>query len=199
MGMIERFKRLVRTSIADLTAASADPELALSDIARDIDLGRGELAAAIEENEARRRHLSDRLAEIRRSEAEWTDQASRALAAGEDPTARAALRQRRHVRTEAAALEARVAEAEQALAALRKNRAELERKLMAVRLEQTRISARLRQDESETLAAEVAGREERPKRRRGRREAPESFSEFEEELIVEAELEALKRRLKPSD
>jgi phage shock protein A len=219
MRSLERFKRLVRTSISGLAAGAADPELALADLADKIALARGEILAAIEAAEGRRRAFHDRLAELRRFEAECTAEAEQALADGDEDQVREALRRRQRLRKDAGDAEALVAEAEFALAGLRRDQADLEQKLKNIRLEQSRLALRLRQGETEqdaagamsglTEPADTCGREEpqksprkdpgRKRRREDSAEPKPPYSEFEEELILEAEIEALKRRSRKTE
>ncbi len=184
MNTFSRIKRIIQAAIGDIVEKARDPELELAQYVEDVELRLGEVRAERKEVEARRAHLAVQAAEYRRSAEEWMAKTEAAAARDEDDLAREALRRHHVARRELASYEERLAEADAALAPLRRDEEELEEKLKEAREEQRRLSMKLRRAEAERESAAAltgAGR-------------PTTAKDRVREKIMDAEAESEARR-----
>ena len=221
MGIFRRVTDIISANLNDLVDRLEDPEKGLRQAIREmeetIDKATGAAAKAI----AGERLLAKELAEHERLEGEWLQRAEQAVKAGDDELARQSLRRKHEHEKLANALDDQALMAQETcqrlrrqVEAMRAKLAEAKRKLATLgarstvaharkRLETVGVAGRLRTDafsrfdrmrekvelaeaEADALVALHAGEEETVKL---------EFEATEEELSIQAELAALKKKV----
>ncbi len=158
MSMLKRLGRILEATVGDLIDRARDPELELARFVDDVEMSLGEVRAALEEANLRRGRLAEQAAQCTDAVGRWMSKAEQAAARDEDDLAKEALAQHHEALEEAEGCEERLAEAELAVATLRRDEAALEEKLQEARLERKRLSAKLRRaEEGKRASAALTG------------------------------------------
>ncbi|WP_294195554.1 phage shock protein PspA [uncultured Sphingomonas sp.] len=216
MGIFSRTRDIVAANMAELLDRADDPakmvRIIISEMEDTLVEVRASAARTIADQKEMRRHIA-KLAEL---EASWTEKAELALSKDREDLAKAALVERRKAADMGAQLSEEVAGLESALRSSEEDIAKLQSKLrearakqnaIATRLESANTKARLREMWNGPRTHEAFSRFETLERRadeaEGRAEAmgltprtlEDEFNELRSSDKIDAELEALKKRL----
>lgn len=216
MGIFSRTRDIVAANMAELLDRADDPakmvRIIIAEMEDTLVEVRASAARTIADQKEMRRHIA-KLAEL---EASWTEKAELALSKDREDLAKAALVERRKAADMGAQLREEVAGLDEALRSSEEDIAKLQNKLrearakqnaIATRLESANTKARLREMWNGPKTHEAFSRFEVLERRadeaEGRAEAmgltprslEDEFNELRSSDKIDAELEALKKRL----
>ncbi|MEH3121021.1 MAG: phage shock protein PspA [Sphingomonas phyllosphaerae] len=216
MGIFSRTRDIVAANMAELLDRADDPakmvRIIIAEMEDTLVEVRASAARTIADQKEMRRHIA-KLAEL---EASWTEKAELALSKDREDLAKAALVERRKAADMGAQLREEVAGLDEALRSSEEDIAKLQNKLrearakqnaIATRLESANTKARLREMWNGPKTHEAFSRFEILERRadeaEGRAEAmgltprslEDEFNELRSSDKIDAELEALKKRL----
>ncbi|VXC62713.1 phage shock protein PspA [Sphingomonas sp. 8AM] len=220
MGIFSRTRDIVAANMAELLDRADDPakmvRIIIAEMEDTLVEVRASAARTIADQKEMRRHIA-KLAEL---EASWTEKAELALSKSREDLAKAALIERRKAADMGAQLREEVTGLDEALRSSEEDIAKLQNKLrearakqnaIATRLESANTKARLREMWNGPKTHEAFSRFEILERRadeaEGRAEAmgltprslEDEFNELRSNDKIDAELEALKKRLNKED
>ena len=213
MGTFSRISNVVRAEVDEVLNQVEDPKKMVRQMIRDMEDALDDAVVAVAQAMANEKLLARRIAEKREESALWTRKAEAAMDAGEEELARKALFQKVAVDEAANTLQKAREEAEEVTAMLKQRLAELTAKLASARARQSTLAIRrqvvqeLRQDarveaydrfvrdvacEEATaeIYAEMMGSDDA--------QLQAEFDQLERKQRVEAEIQALKEKVKQS-
>ncbi len=221
MGIFSRFSDIINSNINTLLDKAEDPEKIIRLVIQEMEDTLVEVRSNAARTIAEQKTLRRRLARIREEAAEWQRKAELAIRKGRDDLARAALTEKSTLERAAAAMEEEMGEVEEQIAHLNDDIARLQAKLEDARARQKGLAMRqktvasrlktrdtLADDRINSALSRFEGLEQKIDHLEGRVEAhdlgqgrrlDEEFEALEKDEHVEAELEALKRRLQTDD
>jgi phage shock protein A len=217
MGIFTRFSDIINSNINALLEKAEDPEKMVRLIIQEMEDTLVEVRSAAARAIADRKQLDRRLNEARREGDDWSRKAELAVRKGRDDLARAALTERARAEQRVGTLEEQCAQVEDALGRLNDDMARLQEKLadaktrqkamvmrhrtaghqleMRRQIHETKIDdALVRFEQFERKLEDVEGRVESYDLGQ-RKDLGREFASLEAEESVEAELDALKRRV----
>ena len=216
MGIFSRTRDIVAANMAELLDRADDPAKMVRIIIAEMEDTLVEVRASAARTIADQKELRRHIAKLAELEASWTEKAELALSKNREDLAKAALVERRKAADMGAQLSEEVAGLENALRSSEEDIAKLQSKLrearakqnaIATRLESANTKARLREMWNGPRTPEAFSRFETLERRadeaEGRAEAmgltprtlEDEFNELRSSDKIDAELEALKKRM----
>ncbi|MDR6787778.1 phage shock protein A [Sphingomonas sp. BE138] len=216
MGIFSRTRDIVAANMAELLDRADDPAKMVRIIIAEMEDTLVEVRASAARTIADQKELRRHIAKLAELEASWTEKAELALSKNREDLAKAALVERRKAADMGAQLSEEVAGLENALRSSEEDIAKLQSKLrearakqnaIATRLESANTKARLREMWNGPRTHEAFSRFETLERRadeaEGRAEAmgltprtlEDEFNELRSSDKIDAELEALKKRM----
>lgn len=221
MGVFKRIADIVTANINDLIDKAEDPEKMAKQIIREMEESIGEVRGQVASAMAAEHQLAAQLASAKAEAADWEKRAVRAVEMDRDELAKQALLKRRDADRVARAAEPQLTKSREAVELLREQLRVLEDRIMFARRKRDTIIARQRMAEASNRVTRTVGRfskaadhlsrmsgiEDRVNSMEARMTAEmtllsesvsleEQFEKLEEERTVEAELAALKQRVR---
>ena len=211
MGAISRISNVVRAEVDEVLNQVEDPKKMVRQMIRDMEDALDDAVVAVAQAMANEKLLARRIAQKREESALWTRKAEAAMDAGEEELARKALFQKVAVDEAANTLQKAREEAEEVTAMLKQRLAELKAKLASARARQSTLAIRrqvvqeLRQDARveayDRFVRDVAHEEATAEiyaEMADDAQLQEEFDQLERKQRVEAEIQALKEKVKQS-
>lgn len=221
MGVFKRIADIVTANVNDLIDKAEDPEKMAKQIIREMEESIGEVRAQVAQAMAAEHQLSAQLSAAKAEAEDWERRAIRAVELDRDDLARQALLKRRDAERVVRGAEPQLVKAREATELLREQLRVLEDRIMFARRKRDTIIARQRMAEASSKVSRTVGRfskaadhlsrmsgiEDRVDAMEARMTAEmtllsestpleEQFEKLEEEHTVDAELAALKERLR---
>ncbi|MBC7287853.1 MAG: PspA/IM30 family protein [Armatimonadetes bacterium] len=221
MGLLQRLRRIISANINALLERAEDPRRMLDELIREMEGAvrdtQDNAAKAIAGLQALHRKREEQEELVRR----WDQRAEEALRGGDEEAAREALRRKLQHQGVVEGLERQIQRQQEAVDALKRSLTALRAKLEEARARAEALKAAAAGAEAQRVAAQAVGATadtsafdefermaERIERRADELEAAAeldvdaveaSFAEAEEQQSVEAELEALRRRISETE
>ena len=211
MSAFSRISNVVRAEVNEVLNQVEDPKKMVRQMIRDMEDALDDGVVAVAQAMANEKLLARRIAQKREESALWTRKAEAAMDAGEEELARKALFQKVAVDEAVNTLQKAREEAEEVTAMLKQRLAELKAKLASARARQSTLAIRrqvvqeLRQDarvEAYDRFVQDVAREEATAEIYAEMaddaQLEEEFDQLERKQRVEAEIQALKAKVKQS-
>ncbi len=212
MGTFSRISNVVRAEVDDVLNKIEDPKKMVRQMVLDMEDALDDAVVAVAQAMASEKLLARRIAQKREESALWARKAEDAMDAGEEELARKALFQKVAVDEAVHTLQKARAEAEEVTATLKQRLAELKAKLASARAQQSTLAIRkqmavqeMRQDARveayDRFVRDVAREEATAEIYAGMADdalLQEEFEQLERKQQVEAEMQALKEKVKQS-